>query len=106
MDVQAADVGSVLAHARAVVAMRHANPALMGGDISFLDTEGSVLAFTRDGGGEKILCVFNLGKTDEARFALPDGLSIAGDILSLAGAASSGGAVALPPRGAYLARVE
>jgi alpha-glucosidase len=107
VDVQAADEASVLAHARAVVALRHAHPALGHGDISFLDTEGSVLAFTREEGGEKILCVFNLGK-EGARYPLPDDMSVveAGEIFSFAGAAFSDGAVALPPRGAWLGRVE
>lgn len=104
VDVQAADDASVLAHARAMVALRHAHPALGHGDISFLDTEGNVLAFTRERGGEKILCVFNLGKADEARFALPDTLTLAGDIFSLAGASFSDGVVSLPPRGAWLGR--
>ena len=65
-----------------------------------------MLAFTREEGGEKILCVFNLGK-EGARYPLPDGISVveAGEILSFAGAAFSDGAVALPPRGAWLGRV-
>ncbi len=71
-DVQAGDGNSVLAHAKKVVALRKAHPALKFGDIRFLDTEGKVLAFTREGDGERLLCVFNLG-TEVVSYALPDG---------------------------------
>ncbi|MGB3538590.1 MAG: alpha-glucosidase family protein [Mesorhizobium sp.] len=59
VDVQDGDKNSVLAHYRAVLALRRAHPALMSGSIRFLDAEGDMLAFIREGGGEKLLCVFN-----------------------------------------------
>ncbi|MDX5366274.1 MAG: alpha-glucosidase C-terminal domain-containing protein, partial [Alphaproteobacteria bacterium] len=77
VDVQAADESSVLAHAREVVAFRKAHLALRLGEISFLDAEGKLLAFTREEEGEKLICVFNLG-TEAASFVLPKG---AGDML-------------------------
>ncbi|MDP1546336.1 MAG: DUF3459 domain-containing protein, partial [Anaerolineales bacterium] len=78
VDVQQADGNSVLAHARAVVALRKAHPALKRGSIRFLDAGEPVLAFEREGEGEKLLCVFNLGKKPEpAQFALPEGTGAA-----------------------------
>ena len=71
-DVQIADENSVLAHARKAVALRKAHPALKLGDMTCFDAEGRVLAFMRESAGERLLCVFNLGKT-AAQFTLPDG---------------------------------
>ncbi|PKQ03066.1 MAG: alpha-glucosidase, partial [Alphaproteobacteria bacterium HGW-Alphaproteobacteria-12] len=71
-DVQAGDGNSVLAHARQVVALRKVHPALKLGDIRFIDTEGKVLAFTREAEGERLLCVFNLG-AEAASFGLLEG---------------------------------
>src|SRR5690606_3385773 len=59
VDVQDVDDLSVLAHYRAVLALRRAHPALVSGTIRLLEAEGDVLAFIREGGGEKLLCVFN-----------------------------------------------
>ncbi|PKQ08545.1 MAG: alpha-glucosidase [Alphaproteobacteria bacterium HGW-Alphaproteobacteria-12] len=71
-DVQLRDENSVLAHARKAVALRKAHPALKLGDMTCFDAEGRVLAFMRASAGERLLCVFNLGKT-AAQFTLPDG---------------------------------
>ncbi len=49
--------GSVLEQYRAMLAFRHATPALITGRTRFLDAPEPVLAFTR---GEALLCVFNL----------------------------------------------
>ena len=70
VDVQDGDGNSVLAHYRAVLALRRAHPALMSGSIRFLDADGDVLAFIREGGGEKLLCVFNFAG-QPARWPIP-----------------------------------
>ncbi|GMV63313.1 MAG: alpha-amylase [Parvibaculum sp.] len=92
-DVQAGDRNSVLAHARQVVALRKAHPALKLGDIRFVDTEGKVLAFTREVEGERLLCIFNLG-TEAASFGLPEGAGEAvfevGEVMRESGALSLG----------------
>lgn len=72
VDTQADKPGSVLAHAKKIVALRKAHPALKLGDIRFLDTGGKVLAFTREGEREALLCVFNLG-AEAASYTLPGG---------------------------------
>ncbi len=73
VDRQQADERSVLAHYREVLAARRRHPALVAGTIRVLDAEGDVLAFKRQSGGERLLCVFNfsdvavsLALTDEA----------------------------------------
>jgi len=63
IDVQNADAGSLLAWTRQVLALRNASPALRTGDIAFLDAPADLLAFEREGEGERLLCLFNLGDT-------------------------------------------
>ncbi|MFB9983388.1 alpha-glucosidase family protein [Mesorhizobium kowhaii] len=70
VDVQNADTASVLASYRAMLALRRGHPALVGGSIRFLDAEGEILAFTREDGGEKLLCVFNFAEVP-ANWPLP-----------------------------------
>ncbi len=69
---QDADPDSVLNAFRAFMAWRRTQPALVGGSIAFLDTAEPVLAFVREGGGQKVLAVFNLS-TAPADFVLPAG---------------------------------
>ena len=59
---QEADAHSALAYTRALLAARKAHPALREGSLRLLP--GDVLSFVREGGGERIACVFNLGDAD------------------------------------------
>jgi alpha-glucosidase len=43
---------------------------LVSGSIRFLEAQGDVLAFIREGGGERLLCVFNFA-AKPAEWALP-----------------------------------
>ena len=92
VDTQAGDDDSVLAHYRAMLALRRAHPALTTGSIRFLDAEGEVLAFVRESDGERLLCAFNFGD-DPANFLLPAAPgpvhtpSFAGDAVQLKGKA-------------------
>jgi alpha-glucosidase len=72
---QQRDKSSVLAHYRELLAFRRAHPALVGGDIAFLDAEGDVLAFTRSSGEEKLLCLFNF-TPKAAKWKLPAGMRV------------------------------
>jgi len=63
VDVQEADPASTLHFARQVIALRNQHPALRRGTLTFLDTEGDLLAFDRVEGDERVRCVFNLGGT-------------------------------------------
>ena len=57
------DENSTLSFYKKILAFRKARPALISGDIRFIDTPEPVLAFTRSGNGEAHLCIFNLSTT-------------------------------------------
>jgi len=61
VSVQDGDPDSALAYTRKLAAARHAHRALREGSLTLLP---GALAFVREGGGEKIACVFNLGEGD------------------------------------------
>lgn len=63
VDKQAADTGSTLAYARQLLAARREHPALAVGGIILLDSPEDILAFLREDGDARVLCVFNLGET-------------------------------------------
>ncbi|HEY0106938.1 MAG TPA: alpha-glucosidase family protein [Rhizomicrobium sp.] len=67
---QEGNADSPLEFARHFLAGRRASPALRLGDLAFLDADKPVLAFVRAHGGERVLCVFNLGR-DDATFVHP-----------------------------------
>lgn len=74
--VQDADDTSLLAHARAMLALRKAHPALAHGAVVACRTEGALLQLEREADGQRVVCLFNLS-------AEPVGLpqSIEGDLL-------------------------
>ncbi|MER8372575.1 alpha-glucosidase family protein [Mesorhizobium sp. M1406] len=61
VNVQQGDENSLLEHYRRFLTFRRAHPALAKGDITFIESEGDTVAFTRRSGNEQIVCVFNLG---------------------------------------------
>lgn len=61
VNVQQDDEASLLEHYRRFLTFRRAHPALAKGDITFIESEGDTVAFTRRAGNEQIVCVFNLG---------------------------------------------
>jgi alpha-glucosidase len=67
VSAQERDPDSTLAYTRKLAAARHAHPALRDGSLTLLP---GGLVFVREDGGEKIVCVFNLGEGD-TRFDLP-----------------------------------
>lgn len=60
-DAQEQDQNSVLHFTREVLALRRANPALREGDYEQVEAPAGVLAFIRQGEGQRLLCAFNLG---------------------------------------------
>jgi len=63
VDAQEADPTSVLHAARRIIALRHAHPALRTGGLE-IESAGDLVIFRRferAEGGERLLCVFNLG---------------------------------------------
>jgi len=69
---QDADPASVLHAARAFLRWRKALPALLHGDIRFLDAPEPILAFTRSLDGATLLVAFNLSQSP-VHWALPAG---------------------------------
>jgi alpha-amylase len=58
---QSGDPASLLSHYRALIRARHASPALAVGRLEVVSREGSVLAFLRTEGQERVLVAHNLG---------------------------------------------
>jgi alpha-glucosidase len=71
VDLQERDPDSVLHAFRRLLAFRRQHPALRTGALRLLPAPEPLLAFTREGEGERLLLVFNLGP-DEAHLTLPD----------------------------------
>jgi alpha-glucosidase len=70
VDRQQQDPGSQLALARRLIGLRRRSSALREGLLQFVDAAPDLLVFERSGGGEKLLCAFNLGMS--ARQWRPD----------------------------------
>ncbi len=104
VDQQMANPDSVLLFYRAVLAFRKQHPALAKGTITLLDAPVGILAFIREGKGERILCVFNMTAA-AAEFTLPSGMDP--HDLGCPGvvAAVIGGEIDLEPFGAYIGRI-
>ncbi|MBN8224369.1 MAG: alpha-glucosidase [Xanthomonadales bacterium] len=100
---QAARADSTLSLARRFLAWRRAQPALVEGDIRFLDAPEPVLAFVREGAGQRLLVAFNL--SDAAVHWRTDALAgtVAATGHGLPGGQVDGGGLSLPPYGAYYA---
>jgi alpha-glucosidase len=97
------DDSSVLAHYRRCLAFRRSHSALVTGTIRFLDAPDDVLAFVREGDGEAIVCLFNLGKAP-ARVTLPSPVHPIGDLGFGARPEPGGRAVTLAPAEAFFGR--
>ncbi|MGB5949004.1 MAG: alpha-glucosidase family protein [Parvibaculum sp.] len=71
VDAQERSETSVLVFARRLIHFRKQQPALVTGDIRFVEAAGdAILAFERMSEGQRLLCVFNLGR-NEAGYELP-----------------------------------
>ncbi|KKZ86395.1 alpha-glucosidase [Rhizobium phaseoli] len=105
VDTQEASGGSVLNHYRRALAFRKSHPALIDGEMTFIDTNQDLLAFTREKGGEKLLFVFNLTR-EPAEFRLPEGIMLA-ESLEMPGfeAVSASGLVKLAALDGFCARI-
>ena len=103
---QHGDERSVLNGVRRFLHWRKQQPALLDGDIAFLDAPEPVLAFVRGNGRDTMLAVFNL--SDRAmQWRLPDAQAHATalDDAPVDGASVIDGQVQLPPRGVLYAKV-
>jgi len=101
---QEVDPGSVLHATRHFLRWRRSQPALVEGDIRFLDAPEPVLAFVRRGGGQSLLVVFNLSAV-EVEWTLPAdfGIAYTKDGHGLTSGRMAGNRLQLPPRGSFYA---
>ena len=97
--------GTVLAHYREMLAFRKKHKALASGSIRFVGKDEDVLAFVREEGGERLLCLFNFGR-EQKSWKRPARI---GDLkaLDMPGypAMSDGRQIALAPLGAAMLRI-
>jgi alpha-glucosidase len=101
VDRQQHDPASVLHHYRALLQWRRAQPAILVGDMVLQPLQGSVLAFERRHGAQRLLCVFNIGN-EPARYAPAQAewaLDQAAPVTT-PGTRRDGQALALPPHAA------
>ena len=101
---QEVDPESVLHATRHFLRWRSSQPALVEGDIRFLDAPEPVLAFVRRGGGQSLLVVFNLS-AKEVTWTLPPeyGIAYTKDGHGLLSGRLAGSRLDLPPRGCFYA---
>jgi alpha-glucosidase len=103
VSAQQGDPASVLEHYRRFLHFRKAYPAFAKGEIEFLSTDGSVLAFVRSHGNENLFCLFNMSGVPAAA-TLPNE-----PVAALEGhgfvSEVKNGTVHLPAWGAYFARL-
>ena len=71
VDAQTADPSSTLAFVRQFLTRRRDVPALIRGDVRLYETAEPLLVFERRLADDRLLCVFNLGRSSENR-PLPD----------------------------------
>ncbi|MDY0029192.1 MAG: alpha glucosidase [Pseudobdellovibrionaceae bacterium] len=69
---QEEDPQSVLSHYKNFIAQRKQLPALIQGDLLVLDSEEPFVAWVRELGDQKILCMFNVSP-EPHKFSLPEG---------------------------------
>ena len=101
---QVADPASMLAFYRAALAFRKESPALRAGSFALLDSDGTVFAFTRTGGSERAMAVFNMSR-ESAFFEPPGGIAAFEPHKILDGSAMPSGAhFELPPFGYFVGR--
>ena len=101
VDQQTRASDSVLSLYRAMLRFRKAHPALARGGIAPVDAPEGVLAFTRAGEGEHLLCVFNMSEMPVV-YRLPEGLAPQGIDAPETIDEPVNGSLSLAPFGAYI----
>ena len=101
VDTQDKVEGSVLEFYRSMLAFRKSHPALAKGTIELLPLQDEVLAFIRQEGDERLLCVFNMAES-AAAYRLPAGMTATSADCPGTNAAAIDGEIDLEPFGAYI----
>jgi len=110
VDVNEADPASPLNFMRRLLAWRRTQPALVTGDIRFVDAPEPVLALVRSpengSDGNTLLCVFNLGADPvDLALAVPDSLAVATHLDPALQGQRAGQRFTLPGHGFYFGEI-
>ncbi|ARN19190.1 alpha-amylase family glycosyl hydrolase [Piscinibacter gummiphilus] len=110
VDVNEAKPDSPLNFMRRLLAWRHTQPALVTGDIRFVDAPEPVLVLVRSpehgGDGATLLCVFNLGADPvDLTLAVPDSLAVATHLDPALQGQREGQRFTLPGHGFYFGEI-
>ncbi|MGI9488146.1 MAG: alpha-glucosidase family protein [Geminicoccaceae bacterium] len=103
VDRQECDLQSVLNRTRTFLHWRRAQPALLTGDLQFLEAEAPILAMVRETVGQRLLCLFNLG-AGPATFEAPSEVKIIPE--SGFTTEINGARVVLPPYGVFFGTLD
>lgn len=103
-DIQENDPDSILAHYRQLLGFRKAHPELISGKLDLIDAPEEVLAFYRQKGDHKTLCVFNMS-SEATSFTLPEGVHTQSIDAPGSAPAPNGNTLNLDPFGAYIGAV-
>jgi len=79
VDRQMKNTDSTMAFCRRLLKFRKDYPVLLDGSIEFINSPQDILAFVRSNDDESVLCVFNLGKTQQQWTPEVDGTDIQHD---------------------------
>ena len=103
-DIQEKQNDSLLHHYRSTLSFRKQHPALVKGTIATLDAPEGVLLFTRECGGEKLLCAYNMTE-NAVTIPLPVGLTVRGVGAPGSVDEPANGTLSLPAFGSFVGAV-
>ena len=103
-DIQEKQNDSLLHHYRATLSFRKQHPALVKGTIATLDAPDGVLLFTREGSGERLLCVYNMSE-NAISVPLPAGLAVRSVSAPGSVDAPANGTLSLPAFGSFVGAI-
>ena len=105
VDRQLEDADSPLAHCHRLLQFRKEHPALAEGSIEFIEGPDDILAFVRAGTSETVLCVFNLGVSEQQWLPEIGEAEVSGDWLFVFNGADRNEPALLPPLSGYVTAV-
>jgi alpha-glucosidase len=105
VDRQVLDAGSLLHRYRHLLQWRRKQPALMQGDLRLLPAHQQVLAYVRSGGGQRLLCAFNLSAQAASLSLGSERVAAVLDDSGASGATAQGSSVNFEPWGVLFARL-
>jgi len=102
---QKRDTDSPLNYCGRLLQFRKQHPALVDGSIKFIDCPKDMLVFVRASEKESILCVFNLGQTEQQWVPKSEGTGTSKSWLFDFGGTDQNNPFTLPPLGGYIKEI-